>query len=65
VTRYRAAIATDKPETLTGLQPGQWINYNGARGRYMGRRNGCQWIAWGGTATKHFDRFAAVFNGRK
>lgn len=60
--RYVPAIATDAPESLRGLQPGQWINYQGAIGRYMGQRNGCQWIAWGATARKRFVKFAAVFN---
>lgn len=60
--RYQPAIATNAPETLRGLQPGQWINYNGAAGRYMGQRHGVQWIAWGATARKRFARFAAVFN---
>lgn len=59
--RYQLTIITDAPETLDGLQPGQWIAYGGARGRFMGHRNGCAWIAWGSTATKRFHRFAAAF----
>lgn len=59
--RYQTTITTDAPETLTQLQPGQWIRYGAAQGRFMGHRNGCAWIAWGGTATKRFSRFAAAF----
>jgi hypothetical protein len=63
MARYLPAIATSSPETVTG-QPGQWINYNGALGRYMGRRNGCVWIAWDETARKRFPKFAAIFHGK-
>ena len=59
--RYVPTIHTDKPETLTGLQAGQWINYNGSRCRYMGRCNGTIWIAWGNTATHRFRLFAKAF----
>lgn len=59
--RYVAAIRTDAPEAVRA-QAGQWINYNGARGRYMGTRRGCVWIAWGATATHRFPKFAAIFN---
>jgi hypothetical protein len=62
MARYAPAICTDKPETISA-QPGQWVNVNGAKGRYMGRRNGCIWIAWGTTATQRFPRFAAIFHG--
>ena len=61
--KYAPAIRTDAPETVSA-QPGQWINYGTARGRYMGRRNGCVWIAWGRTATHRFPAFAAVFHGK-
>jgi hypothetical protein len=61
MSQYTAAIRTNAPETISA-QPGQWIDYNGARGRYMGRRNGCVWIAWGSTATERFARFAAIFH---
>lgn len=60
--RYQPAIATSAPERLE-CQPGQWINYNGAVGRYMGRRKGTVWIAWGATARKRFPAFAATFRG--
>lgn len=58
--RYQPAIKTSAPETVVA-QPGNWIDYEGAIGRYMGRRNGCVWIAWGSTATKRFQQFAAIF----
>jgi len=60
--RYLPTIQTDDPHNLTGLQPGQWLNYGGAIGRYMGQRNGCQWIAWSDTARRRFADFAAAFN---
>jgi hypothetical protein len=60
--RYQPAIKTSAPHELRNLQPGQWIDYDGARGRFMGVRRGSHWIAWGGTATKRFARFAAIFN---
>lgn len=63
MARYQAAICTSSPEALA-CQPGQWINYQGAIGRYMGRRKGVVWIAWGATARKRFPTFAAVFNRR-
>ena len=59
--RFQPAIQTNTPETVIA-QPGQWISYNGSRGRYMGRRNGDVWIAWGKTATHRFGKFAAAFN---
>ena len=59
--RYVPMIHTSNPELLSGLQPGQWINYEGAKGRYMGRKNGCVWIAWNGTAAKRFHIFARAF----
>jgi hypothetical protein len=62
--RYVRAIVTSEPDKLAQLQPGQWIDYAGARGRYMGERNGCKWIAWGSTATRRFSRFAATFKGK-
>lgn len=49
--QYRRAIKTSAPETLGGrIQPGQWIDYEGAKGRFMGWRRGVIWIAWGATA---------------
>jgi len=62
MARYLPTIRTNDPDTLDGLHPGQWIDYQGARGRYMGRKNGSVWIAWGGTARKRFDRFALAFH---
>lgn len=62
--RYLPAVATSAPETLADLQPGQWINYNGAQGRFMGRTRGTVWIAWGATARKRFARFASAYHGR-
>jgi len=59
--RYAPAIATRSPQDVIA-QPGQWIDYEGSRGRYMGRRNGCVWIAWGTTATKRFQKFAEIFH---
>jgi hypothetical protein len=61
--RFQKIIHTDAPETLSGLQPGQWIDYAGTIGRFMGMRNGVHWIAWGATARKRFATFAAAFNG--
>ena len=61
--KYAPTIRTSTPETVTG-QPGQWIDYNGALGRFMGRRNGVTWIAWGATARRRFPAFAAAFTGR-
>lgn len=58
--RYQPAIRTTSPETVRA-QPGQWITYGSARGRYMGQRNGSAWIAWGTTATHRFPRFARIF----
>lgn len=60
--RYRATVETSAPETLRDLQRGQWIRYDGARGRFMGWRNGVIWIAWGRTATHAFERFADAFH---
>ena len=62
--RYVPTIHTSNPELLSGLQPGQWINYEGAKGRYMGRKNGCVWIAWNGTAAKRFHIFARAFRSQ-
>lgn len=60
MARYAPAIRTSAPETVKA-QPGQWINYEGTRGRLMGQRNGSSWIAWGKTATHRFPAFAAAF----
>lgn len=65
--RYRPTIATNDPHNLAlfgRLQPGQWIAYGSARGRFMGVRNGTVWIAWAATARKRFADFAAAFHGR-
>lgn len=61
--RYTTAVITDRPESLDGLHPGQWIRYGSTRGRYMGRSGQCVWIAWGKTATHRFPTFAAAFRG--
>jgi hypothetical protein len=66
MARYTAALRLDDPrEAILVAQPGQWINYNGARGRYMGYRRGIYWIAWGTTATRRFQRFAAIYREQK
>lgn len=57
--RYVPMIHTNAPESLD-CQPGQWIDYEGARGRFYGRAGGVTWIAWGATARRRFPRFAAV-----
>lgn len=57
--KYTAAVKTDAPETLS-VQPGQWIDYQGARGRFYGRSRGTVWIAWGKAATHRFSTFANV-----
>lgn len=59
--KFQAAIKTSNPHDLKGLQAGQWIDYEGTQGRYMGRRNGTVWIAWGGTARERFSVFAQAF----
>jgi hypothetical protein len=59
--RYLPTIATNAPEALAGLRPGQWISYDGTRGRFMGVKNGCAWIAWGSTASRRFSTFAAAY----
>jgi hypothetical protein len=59
--RYRKTIRTTNPQALSGLHPGQWIDYEGAKGRFMGWRNGCIWIAWGGTARRSFKTFARAY----
>lgn len=59
MARYLPMIETDAPETLSA-QPGQWINYQGARGRFYGRSRGTVWIAWGKAATHRFPTFARV-----
>ena len=59
--RYTTAIKTSTPETIEGVQPGQWINYDGARGRFLAVRNGVVWIAWGRTATHNWPRFVEAY----
>lgn len=61
--KYQSAIKTIRPETLHSLQPGQWIDYAGTKGRWMGERRGVQWIAWSKTATHRFRQFANAFKG--
>ena len=65
--RYRSTICTATPELLNYLHPGQWIDYDGVKGRYMGRRNGTVWIAWGKTAKcrDRFRVFADCYNNAK
>jgi hypothetical protein len=62
MSRYLPMVRTSTPEALTGLQPGQWINYDGSLGRFMGLTPASIWIAWEGTARKRFATFAAAFN---
>jgi hypothetical protein len=62
---YFPTIDIKRPQMLRGLQPGQWIRYEGARGRYMGRLGGVVWIAWGSSATKRFHIFAAAFRAQR
>lgn len=59
--RFQATIKTSNPESLANLQAGQWIDYLGAKARYMGVRNGTVWIMWHGKG-KSFKTFAAAFN---
>jgi hypothetical protein len=68
--RYQKVVIVSAADELgmpnwatIGLQAGQWIKYNGAKGRFMGFRNGTVWIAWGSTATKRFATFAKAFKG--
>lgn len=61
MARYAPAIRTSSPEAVKG-QPGQWIDYEGTRGRLMGTRRGVSFIAWGRSATHRFSAFAASFN---
>jgi hypothetical protein len=62
---YFPTIQVKRPQMLRGLQPGQWIDYEGRRGRYMGRTGVVVWIAWGSTATKRFAQFAAAFRAQR
>lgn len=59
--KFRPIIRTNAPETLAGLQAGQWIDYEGTRGRYMGHNGRTVWIAWSGAARKRFPQFAAAY----
>lgn len=61
MSRYLPTIHTTAPETVQG-QPGQWIDYQGSRGRLMARRNGSTWIAWGRSASTRFSTFAKAFH---
>jgi hypothetical protein len=58
---YSKKIFVRQPQDLRGLIPGQWIDYEGATGRYMGRTKMTVWIAWGRTATHDFKTFADAF----
>lgn len=58
---YLPTVKVTHPQRLIGLRPGQWIDYNGAKGRFMGRTGSTVWIAWGGTARKRFHIFAKAF----
>lgn len=60
--RYLPKVAVTHPQHLSGLRPGQWIDYQGSTGRYMGRIGKTVWIAWGGAARKHFATFAKAFH---
>lgn len=59
--RYQSAIRTDRPETLDNLQIGQWVDYEGILGRWVGRRAGVVWIAWAGSARERFPRFVQAY----
>lgn len=60
--RFATRIETDRPETLQSLQTGQWIDYQGARGRWIGRSGATIWIAWGGsTAGSRWARMVAAY----
>ena len=48
--RFQPAIKTNCPEALAfggKLKRGQFIDYEGTRGRYVGNRAGVVWFAWG------------------
>lgn len=62
---YFPKIIVKRPQQIRGLRPGQWIEYEGATGRYMGRIGCVVWIAWGGAATKRFAKFAAAFRKQR
>ena len=61
--KFQKAVKTSKPETLRGLQSGQWIDYEGAKGRFVGVRHGIIWIAWGKSATSYFTTFVRAYHG--
>jgi hypothetical protein len=63
--KYQPTIRTSNPESLSGLQAGQWIDYEGVTGRYMGRTKASVWIAWSGTARRRFPAFAAAFRANR
>jgi hypothetical protein len=61
-TMFTATVHTSAPETLSGrhLRRGQWIDYDGAIGRWVGVTNGgIIWIAWGNVARKR-DMFRTI-----
>lgn len=65
MARYLPTVRTSAPHALPdALQPGQWIDYDGALGRWHGRARGVVWIAWGKAARKSFPTFARVARGR-
>lgn len=62
---YLPKIKVTRPQQLRGLHPGQWIEYEGVTGRFMGRLGMTVWIAWGGAARKRFATFAKAFHAQR
>jgi hypothetical protein len=64
---YFPTIKTAFPRRLTGLATGQWIDFQGARGRYVGRGKKTIWIAWGKVACdpKLFKIYCDAFKNRR
>ena len=64
--RYQATVSISDTShdgiAALRMHPGQWVDYDGSQGRFMGLRNGCVWIAWAGTARKRFATFALAFH---
>ncbi len=60
--RYLPKVKVTHAQYLSGLRPGQWIDFEGSTGRFMGRIGKTVWIAWGGAATKRFATFAKAFH---
>ncbi len=64
MARFQPAIATNCPEALAlkGLiKRGQFIDYEGTRGRYVGNRAGVVWYAWG-KCNKKFAKLCEAFD---